>query len=941
MFEIEVDKIRILYYTYIENKNNRSISMVGNKWYKTDLHLHSPESVCFKDRDSVTAEEWIETCIQKGLECVALTDHNSGNNIDEYKRLAEERGLILFPGVEVTCGDTGTHLLILFETTDSTETVNDFLIKIGVERPSFGDSKPGTEKSVLDVIKEALKDGKLVIPAHIDEFNGICYLDNTIQEKILNNPDINAVQLVQKEFYELSMSHKSISKKDRDPVYEIVNERYSNTVPNGDLDKWYKTAKKFYDSQKMSCLTFSDNPHGPGESKHGLWGIGSRYTYIKMSETPTLSSLRDALRMGALRVKPDFIEDFNPTKKKKICLEKLIIKNTIQNKTDIVVDFSQDLTTIIGSRGTGKSFITKLLAFVLQKEDSIKHFPEVFSDYENFAKKNDGRTGVLKDDTEVILFLEFDGNRYEIIRAADDSRSSVNRITEEDGRSEETYERLNLISESIDIYLQKQIFEMSKNQTNIRDFLDSYCYDDLEPIQREIREKESIVKQLALENQSKEADISKLNRLTIEIEDLENQLKKLSKPEYQQIINDRQKVIQESKQIEEDVDNIKNYVKTLEERLRTGDGVLENSLKISGGIQQLREQLRMTISSYQKEIGIILNRINDSIETYSKEISNSKWSIDRGKIFDKYSNLESSLSEIEFGQIQNLSSINFELDKKRSQLNIILSDKELVQKNKEKIEEELKVIRELYSQICRCRRNFVKRNFEGIKVAVIEKSDFEGYISRLRMLLGKQHVYDEQFEEIREKLQNKKIQYTEIYDSIAKVNTQSSSDIFTNTKLYKSFAQLLPEVLLDIRLLTPDDKIVITLELNGRSVELTNASAGQKTSAMLTMILTLGNETLVMDQPEDDLDSQLINSLIVQNIILKKDTRQIVAITHNANIPVNGDSEWIISMGDTKELSTDVSESIDSKDIKLKICSIMEGGEDAFNNRAVRYGFKK
>lgn len=915
--------------------------MVGNKWYKTDLHLHSPESVCFKDRDSVTAEEWIERCIQKGIECVALTDHNSGNNIDEYKRLAEERGLVLFPGVEVTCGDTGTHLLILFETTDSQEVVNDFLIKVGVCRASFGDSKPGTEMSVLDVIKEALKDGKVVIPAHIDEFNGICYLDNTIQEKILNNPDINAVQLVQKEFYELSMSHKSISKKDRDPAYEIVNERYSNTVPNGDLDKWYKTAKKFYDSQKMSCLTFSDNPHGPGESKHGLWGIGSRYTYIKMSETPTLSSLRDALRMGALRVKPDFIEDFNPTKKKKICLEKLIIKNTIQNKTDIVVDFSQDLTTIIGSRGTGKSFITKLLAFVLQKEDSIKHFPEVFSDYENFAKKNDGRTGVLKDDTEVILFLEFDGNRYEIIRAADDSRSSVNRITEEDGRSEETYERLNLISESIDIYLQKQIFEMSKNQTNIRDFLDSYCYDDLEPIQREIREKESIVKQLALENQSKEADISKLSRLTIEIEDLENQLKKLSKPEYQQIINDRQKVIQESKQIDEDVYNIKNYVRTLEEILRTGDGVLENDLKISGGIQELRERLKMIITSYRKEISIILNRIDDSIETYLEDVNKSKWSINREKIVDNYNNLESSLSEIEFGQIQNLSSINSELDKKRSQLNIILSDKELVQKNKEKIEEELKVIQELYSQICRCRRNFVKRNFEGIKVAVIEKSDFEGYISRLRMLLGKQHVYDEQFEEIREKLQNKKIQYTEIYDSIAKVKTQSSSDIFTNTKLYKSFAQLLPEVLLDVRLLTPDDKIVITLELNGRSVELTNASAGQKTSAMLTMILTLGNETLVMDQPEDDLDSQLINSLIVQNIILKKDTRQIVAITHNANIPVNGDSEWIISMGDTKELSTDVSESIDSKDIKLKICSIMEGGEDAFNNRAVRYGFKK
>lgn len=690
--------------------------MAGNKWYKTDLHLHSPESVCFKNRDSATAEEWIEECIQKGLECVALTDHNSGNNIDEYKRVAEERGLILFPGVEVTCGDTGTHLLILFETTDSQEVVNDFLVKIGVCRASFGESKPGTEMSVLDVIKEALKNDKVVIPAHIDEFNGICYLDNKIQEKILNNPDINAVQLVQKEFYELSKSHKPISKKDREPVYEIVNKRYSNTVPDGDLNKWYNTAKKFYDSKKMSCLTFSDNPYGPGESQHGLWGIGTRYTYIKMSETPSLSSLRDALRMGSLRVKPDFIENFKPNKKKKICLEKLIIKNTIQNKTDIVVDFSQDLTTIIGSRGTGKSFITKLLAFVLQKENSIKQFQDVFSDYNNFAKKNDGRTGVLMDDTEVILYLEFDGNRYEIIRSVNTSRSGVNRITEENVRIEESFERLILISENIDIYLQKQIFEMSKNQTSIRDFLDSYCINDIQPIRREIREKESIVKQLDLENQSKEVDILKLNRLTIEIKDLENQLEKLSKPEYKKIINDKQKVIQEDKLIEDDVNNIKNYVKLLEETLLIGHVVFTNDLEISGGIQQLRVQLRRTLSSYQTEISSILNKFNDSIEVYLKEINESKWGIDKGKIFDNYSNLESSLSEIEFEQIQNLSSINSELEQKRSQLNIILSYKELVQKNKEKIEDELKIIQNLYTQICKCRRNFVKRNFEGIKV---------------------------------------------------------------------------------------------------------------------------------------------------------------------------------------------------------------------------------
>lgn len=59
--------------------------MVGNKWFKCDLHLHSTASECFRDK-SVTAEQWVAECKEKGLDCVALTDHNTGANIDEYKR---------------------------------------------------------------------------------------------------------------------------------------------------------------------------------------------------------------------------------------------------------------------------------------------------------------------------------------------------------------------------------------------------------------------------------------------------------------------------------------------------------------------------------------------------------------------------------------------------------------------------------------------------------------------------------------------------------------------------------------------------------------------------------------------------------------------------------------------------------------------------------------
>ena len=56
---------------------------------------------------------WVQKCLDEGLECVALTDHNSGNNVDEYKSVANQKGLVFFPGVEITCGENGTHLLVI------------------------------------------------------------------------------------------------------------------------------------------------------------------------------------------------------------------------------------------------------------------------------------------------------------------------------------------------------------------------------------------------------------------------------------------------------------------------------------------------------------------------------------------------------------------------------------------------------------------------------------------------------------------------------------------------------------------------------------------------------------------------------------------------------------------------------------------------------------
>lgn len=78
------------------------ISYKGTRWYKCDLHLHTVASKCFQDQ-TVTAEQWVDRAIEQGLNCVAITDHNTGASIDAFKEAAKDKNLTVFPGVEITC----------------------------------------------------------------------------------------------------------------------------------------------------------------------------------------------------------------------------------------------------------------------------------------------------------------------------------------------------------------------------------------------------------------------------------------------------------------------------------------------------------------------------------------------------------------------------------------------------------------------------------------------------------------------------------------------------------------------------------------------------------------------------------------------------------------------------------------------------------------------
>ena len=122
-------------------------------------------------------------------------------------------------------------------------------------------------------------------------------------------------------------------------------------------------------------------------------------------------------------------------------------------------------------------------------------------------------------------------------------------------------------------------------------------------------------------------------------------------------------------------------------------------------------------------------------------------------------------------------------------------------------------------------------------------------------------------------------------------------------------------------------------------------SFGQKAVGMLLLILHgatgLGESLpLIIDQPEDDLDNSYIYHTLVTEFQNIKQSRQLIIATHNPNIPVAGDSDNILALSsDGHNGWIERSGAIEDIYISESVLQILEGGFDAFNLRAEKYGF--
>jgi biotin operon repressor len=134
-----------------------------------------------------------------------------------------------------------------------------------------------------------------------------------------------------------------------------------------------------------------------------------------------------------------------------------------------------------------------------------------------------------------------------------------------------------------------------------------------------------------------------------------------------------------------------------------------------------------------------------------------------------------------------------------------------------------------------------------------------------------------------------------------------------------------------------DDQLEIKMNVGGEVRPIEQLSRGQMATALLPLILRQAEFPLVFDQPEDDLDNRFIFDELVTRIRALKESRQLVFVTHNANIPVLGDADRVIAMSmDTSRLAARPAVGT-IEEMRKPILDILEGGAAAFRERRNRY----
>lgn len=297
---------------------------VGARFHKADLHTHTPASTDYADKSAMPAD-LIAAAEAGGVTLLGVTDHNSADWIDAMRAAAAGSTVTIIPGVEITSPEG--HILALFDTHTAAQTLSDLLIEIGIPRAHHGKEEALSKQHVEEVVRSIHKAGGLAIAAHANEKgSGLLQVKGQYKMRVVPMPELSALELIQKE----------------------------------DIER-FCAGKVSSDYPPKACIHSSDS--------HALNQIARRVTYLQMDER-NVNGIRQALLDYELRVRfPwNYTEPSHPH----------VLSLTVDQGFfgGQVFEFHEGLNCLVGGKGTGKSTTIEMLRYCFADTTDFAHIQE-------------------------------------------------------------------------------------------------------------------------------------------------------------------------------------------------------------------------------------------------------------------------------------------------------------------------------------------------------------------------------------------------------------------------------------------------------------------------------------------------------------------------------------------------------------------------------------
>ena len=886
----------------------------GLTYRKMDLHVHTPASRDFTNK-TVTPAQLIRSAIDKGLDAIAVTDHNSGGWIDQIVEAAKGTDLTVFPGVELTCsgGTGGVHIVALFEQGTSKALVEHLLSKLDVLPENRGDLNFVITRSVIDTVREIRQAGGLAVLAHANSGSG-ALSDIRGQERIsiVKDKNLNAVEAT-----DMLDTVKAAAKRRLVDLLDGRDATYGNRI--------------------LAAYQASDNPDAEGESRHGhgLDGIAARVTYFKV-DSINLEALRQCFSDPKVRI------SFNPLPVTSPRIVGIAVEGGYFDKKSTT--FHSGLNSILGGKGAGKSLLIELLRFGLNQPSTVE---PVLKDHRTKLQKRLDNYGRVTIDV-----VDTDGVERQIIRSYIPSEDNPYE-TAEMAKYAEGFPVLFLSQNEIisvaedpkaQLVFIDNFFNFKHHQLIIADYENQLSEWDAR-MANSIRASEEL------------KDVKSLQFSTSkELIDLDT---KLENPIFSQLKTEEAK-----RQYLEDRDlELDGMLETIARDLEDENLFVFDQEDLAEEVSSdpLVKRLSDIEKSSKDKIKDQLNEIVQTITTARQEID-----AERTKFSPLYANAKSKYDE----QVRQAGGDDKALAEKRAikakeltdliarykRLDLKSKDLRTIAANRKLILEKLNTAYEDYAKERKTRVKAIEATSSGkLRLDITAGENRDAFTDKLRSLKKGSYLKDFEVEQITKNIEpftfiNNVFYY--LMTAEAKYVEEIASKVGLDTERIKLLTDFLIngyqyEELLELQYkVMPEDTPQIEYNISDDPTvpvyrKLDELSTGQKCTAMLIIALSDGCQPIIIDQPEDSLDIKSVWIDMCKRLRIDKNNRQFVFTTHNSSLAVASDTDrYLIVEGGAASGMFVSAGSMDEPGMNNEVIKYLEGDLAAYNLKAEKYNLK-